>query len=159
MVILLTAVHFHFAGFVLPLGGALAYGRRPRRWLEIALGAVVVGIPVTALGFLGLPFANWVGAMLTASGGFGIGLATLLVARTLRGPAVGFAAVAGVSLLFSMPMAVIYATGTLVWSRWLDLDTMARIHGSLNALGFALPVIVAWTLESARTPDAPARPA
>ena len=51
-IILLTAVHFHFAGFVLPLAGALAYARRPGRWLEIALGAVVVGIPITALGFL-----------------------------------------------------------------------------------------------------------
>ena len=33
-ILLLTAVHFHFAGFVLPLAGALAYARRPRRWLR-----------------------------------------------------------------------------------------------------------------------------
>ena len=30
---------------------------------------------------------------------------------------------------------------------------MARIHGGLNALGFAVPVIVAWTLASPRTPE------
>ena len=151
-IILLTAVHFHFAGFVLPLAGALAYRRRSRRWLEIALGAVVVGIPVTALGFIGLPFANWIGALLTAGGGFGIGLATLLVVSTLLrgpagGPAAGLAVIAGASLLISMPMAVIYATGTLVGSTWLDLPTMARVHGTINVLGFSLPVIVAWTLD------------
>jgi hypothetical protein len=147
-VILLTAVHFHFAGFVLPLAGALAYGRRPTRWLEIALGLLVVGIPITALGFIGVPFASWVGAMLTAAGGLGIGLATLAVARDLRPRRARILAViAGASLLVSMPMAAIYASGVLFGATWLDLPTMARIHGGLNALGFALPVILAWTIE------------
>lgn len=147
-IILLTAVHFHFAGFVLPLAGALAYGRRPSRSLELSLGAVVLGIPITALGFIGVPFANWTGAMLTAIGGLGIGLTTLLVAPGLRpGRARILAVVAGVSLLVSMPMAVIYSTGVLIGASWLDLPTMARVHGGLNSLGFALPVILAWTFD------------
>ena len=85
--------------------------------------------------------------MLTAIGGFGIGVATILVARHLgpRGARV-LGTVAGASLLISMPMAAIYATGALVGGSWLDLTTMARIHGGLNALGFAVPVILAWTL-------------
>jgi len=147
-IILLTAVHFHFAGFVLPLAGALAYRRRLARWLELAIGAVVVGIPVTALGFFGLPLANWVGAVLTAAGGFGIGIATLVIALTLVGRgATTFAVIAGASLLISMPMAVIYATGTLTGAAWLGMDVMARIHGGLNAVGFALPAMLAWTLD------------
>lgn len=156
-IILLTAVHFHFAGFVLPLAGALAWTRRPSRWTELALGAVVVGIPITALGFFGLPPANWIGAVLTAAGGFGIGLATLAVARSMaRGFAVALAVAAGASLLIAMPLAAIYATGTFTGAVWLGIDTMARLHGGLNALGFALPVIVAWTLDRrARAPIAP----
>jgi hypothetical protein len=158
-VILLTAVHFHFAGFALPLAGALAYGRRPSRWLGIALGAVVVGIPVTALGFLGLPFANWVGAVLTASGGLVIGIATISIARTLlRRSAVALAVIAGASLIVSMPMAAVYATGTLIGTAWLDISDMAAIHGTLNALGFSLAVMVAWTIERrALTPAVPDR--
>jgi hypothetical protein len=154
-VILLTAVHFHFAGFVLPLAGALAYVRRPSRWLEVALGLVVIGIPVTALGFLGLPLANWVGAVLTASGGLLVGVATIAIAGTmLRRWAIALAVIAGASLIVSMPMAIVYATGTLLGTTWLDIDDMAAIHGTLNALGFALPVMVAWTLERrARTPE------
>ncbi len=156
-IILLTAVHFHFAGFVLPLAGALAWTRRPSRRLEVALGAVVVGIPITALGFFGLPLANWTGAILTAGGGFGIGIATLAVARSMAKPsAVVLAVIAGASLLIAMPLAAIYATGTLTGAAWLGIDTMARVHGGLNALGFALPVIVAWTLDRrARTPIEP----
>lgn len=158
-VILLTAVHFHFAGFVLPLAGALAYGRRPSRWLAACLAAVVVGIPVTALGFLGLPFASWIGATLTAAGGFGVGVATIVIARTLlRRSAVALAVIAGASLIVSMPMAIIYATGTLLGTAWLDIEDMAAIHGTLNALGFSLAVVVAWTLERrALTPAEPDR--
>jgi hypothetical protein len=144
----LAAIHFHFAGFVLPLAGALAYRRRPSRGLAISLAAIIVGIPLTAIGFFDLPLANWAGAMLTAVGGFGIGLATVLLARHLqtRG-ARALATIAGLCLLVSMPMAVIHATGALTGAAWLDAGTMARIHGGLNSLGFALAAMLAWTLE------------
>jgi hypothetical protein len=147
-VITLTMVHFHFAGFALPLAGALAFTRRPHRWLEVATGAVIVGIPTTALGFFGFAAANWIGAALTAAGGFGIGLATIAVARSLATrPAMALAVIAGVSLLISMPLAIAYATQTLIGTAWLSVGTMAAIHGTLNAFGFALAAIVAWTLD------------
>jgi YndJ-like protein len=155
-VILLTAVHFHFAGFVLPLAGALAFARRPRRWLALALGLVVIGIPTTAVGFFGLPAVNWAGSMLVATGGLGIGLGTLTAARGMTSPAARLLALlAGASLLAAMPLAAAYATGTLIGSAWLDLPTMARIHGGLNALGFALLVMLAWTLDRRAQAGAP----
>ena len=55
--------------------------------------------------------------------------------------------IAGASLIVSMPMAIVYATGTLFRTAWLDIEDMAAIHGTLNALGFSLAVVVAWTLE------------
>ena len=152
-IVLLTAVHFHFAGFVLPIAGALGYSRHPARWIELALGVVILGIPLTALGFFGLPIVNWAGSMLVACGGFGIGIATWVVAGHLATrPARLLARIAAASLLLAMPMAATYSSGVLSGTTWLDLPTMARIHGSLNALGFAVPVIVAWSLDArART--------
>ena len=159
-VITLTMVHFHFAGFALPLAGALAFTRRPHRWLEVATGAVIVGIPTTALGFFGFAAANWIGAVLTALGGLGIGLATIAIARSLATrPATALAIVAGTSLLVSMPLAITYATQTLVGAAWLSVGTMAAIHGTLNAFGFALAVVVAWTLDRRATATATAEPA
>jgi hypothetical protein len=145
---LLAAVHFHFAGFVLPLAGALAYRRRPARPLAIALAAVIVGIPLTALGFFDLPLANWAGAMLTAAGGFVIGVSTVVLAGGLQTRAARtLARIAGLCLMVSMPMAAIHATGVFVGTAWLDVATMARIHGGLNSLGFGLAALLAWTLE------------
>jgi YndJ-like protein len=146
--ILLTAVHFHFAGFALPVAGAIAWTRRPIRWLGAALGAVVVGIPITALGFLGIPGANWIGAVLTAVGGFGIGLVTIRVASMLaRRSATILAGIAGVSLLVSMPLALAYGTEVQIGATWLSVERMAAVHGTLNAVGFALAAMVAWTLD------------
>jgi hypothetical protein len=148
LIILLTAVHFHFAGFVLPLAAALAYRRAPGRRMAVAIGLVLTGIPVTAIGFFGFPVVNWVGSMLTATGALGIGVGTLSIAGELRPKAaVAFGTIAGLSLRISMPMAAIYSTQILVGANWVDVATMARIHGTLNALGFALPVVLAWSLD------------
>jgi hypothetical protein len=147
-IILLTAIHFHFAGFVLPIAGALAFRRRPARSTAVALGVLIVGIPLTAVGFLGLSIAGWVGSMLVAAGSLAVGVATWLVAGRLATPTSrSLARIAALSLFVTKPMAVVYATGLVLGTTWLDLSTMARVHGTLNALGFAVPAMTAWMLD------------
>lgn len=146
-IILLTAVHFHFAGFALVLAGALAWRARPGRAIGLGLGLLVIGIPMTALGFFGLPLVAWFGVILVATGAIAVALATLVLGRAMSRGAGGLATVAALALLLSMPLAVIYSTGTVMGATWLDIPTMARIHGTLNALGFAVPAVVAWTIE------------
>ena len=146
-IILLTAVHFHFAGFALVLAGALAWQARPGPTFGLAVGLLVVGIPLTALGFFGLPLIAWFGVILVASGAIAVAIETLALGRGMSRGAGALATVAGIALLVSMPLAVIYSTGTVLGAAWLDIPTMARIHGSLNALGFALPASLAWTIE------------
>ena len=52
----------------------------------------------------------------------------------------------GLSLLGSMALAGAYATGNLMDASWkLDIPTMATWHGTLNAFGFALCGLLAWT--------------
>jgi hypothetical protein len=146
-IILLTAVHFHFAGFALVLAGALAWRARPGPAFGLALGLLVVGIPLTALGFFGLPLVAWFGVILVASGAIAVAIETLALSRGMSRGAGALATVAGVALMVSMPLAVIYSTGAVLGVVWLDVPTMARLHGSLNALGFALPAMLAWTIE------------
>lgn len=153
-IILLTAVHFAFAGFVLLSVGSLVYHRRPRRWLEVALDSVVVGIPITAIGFFGVPLAAWVGAMLVAAGGLGVGIACAAVAGTSPSqPARRLLRIAGLTLLVSMPLAAIYATGVWLGATWLTIPAMAATHGTLNVLGFALPASIGWVLDGSAIRD------
>ncbi len=148
LIIRLTAIHFHFAGFLLPIAGAMAYRRRPAIAVEAAIGAVIVGIPLTAFGFFGFPLPSLVGSLLVAGGGFVIGIAHLVAATGQPGAAVRLLArVAGASLLLSMPLAATYALRAFAGTPAPDIEWMARVHGGLNVFGFALPAIAAWSLD------------
>jgi hypothetical protein len=112
----------------------------------------MAGVPLVALGIvvshrLELPAALTLGAGMTV-------LATLLVdrgvARARRGDLTGLALVgAGLSLFVSMALAVAFTfTGTATRggaSSAVPYATMARLHGSANAIGFATLALVAFT--------------
>ncbi len=137
-IVLLTAVHFHFAGFGLLGLGALLATRRP--WLGVPVLGLALGIPVTALGFAVPSDAiGAVGAVLVGSSGIGVGLALLTErsSRSRRWPT----RAAGVALLLAMPMGIAWSIAILTGARFLDLDTMVRTHGSLNAAGVLIAVL------------------
>ena len=145
-IVLLTAVHFHVAGFVLVLVGELLRRRAGTGILAAGLAALVIGIPTTALGFLGVDAAALVGGWLVAVGGIVIGAG--LLRAGLRGPVAGLRgplpAVAGVALLLSMPLAVVWATTSWLGIAFLSVPLMAATHGALNVVGFAVPAVFAW---------------
>ena len=147
-IVLLTAVHFHVAGFVLLVAGLDVERVRPSRITLVALASVVVGMPVTAAGFFGVPLANLLGALLVAGGGAGIGVGLVRASSLRRGiPARVLSVVAGLSLLLAMPLAVAYAIGQATGSLWLDIPVMARTHGALVVLGFAIPATVGMAMD------------
>lgn len=145
-IVLLTAVHFHVAGFLLVLVGELLRRRGQSALVGPGLTALVIGIPTTALGFLGVGGAALVGAWLVAFGAVVIGIGHLRVAvrdpvPVLPGP---LPAVAGIALLLSMPLAAAWATSSWLGIAFLSVPLMAATHGALNVLGFAVPAVFAW---------------
>ncbi|MDQ3127780.1 MAG: YndJ family protein [Chloroflexota bacterium] len=144
-IVLLTAVHFHVAGFVLTLTGSLAARRRPGILLHALVAGLIAGTPLTALGFFGFPLMSWIGAVLVAMAGIGIGYATITISRGVGDrPARSGLAIAGATLFVTMPLAAGYATGTTFGIPFLDIPAMAAIHGGLNVVGFAIPAMVGW---------------
>jgi YndJ-like protein len=64
--ILLAAVHFHYAGFLLPVIGTMACRAGAGRTCRFALSGLLVGVPSVALGIAYSPLLEVVGAVLTA---------------------------------------------------------------------------------------------
>lgn len=136
-IVLLTATHFHFAGFGL-LGLASLLGRS-RPWLRAPVAGLAVGIPLTALGFVLVSDAiSAVGAVFVGLSGIGVGIGLLTVSTS--GPPLWLSKLAGAALLVGMPMGIAWSLAILVGGTFLDLDTMIRTHGVLNAAAVLLGV-------------------
>jgi hypothetical protein len=152
-IVTLTAVHFHYAGLLLPLFAGLVQ-RELWFWRfssQAAIGAIL-GVPAVALGITATQL-RW-GTSLESAAGVGLALAGMAVAilhvrlaleskkstatRLLLG-------VAGASLFFGMVLAALYALRTnMTVFPWLGLPQMRMLHGTVNAIGFGLCGVLAW---------------
>lgn len=137
-IVLLTATHFHFAGLGLLAVASLLAASRP--WLRASVAGLSVGIPLTALGFvLDSDAINAVGALMVGLSGMGVGIALLTDRGSGSSPWARRAA--GTALLIAMPMGIAWSIAIATGGSFLDLDTMIRTHGVLNATAVLLAVI------------------
>jgi hypothetical protein len=152
--ILLTGVHFHYAAFVSPLMAALAIAGSNRRMDWFMVGCTLAGSPLLAVGFIGsLPLVRVAGAMLLVTGLAGVSLATLVaVTRMTSLVARGLVMPAAMCLALGLMYATVYAMSDWFGANWIPIPHMARTHGMLNALGFALCGLAGWTWELAAEP-------
>jgi hypothetical protein len=150
--ILLTAVHFHYAAYatlvlVGRVGRTLGDGRAFRL---IAIGAMA-GPPLLAAGITFSPFLEIVAAGVVVLAVSGLGALTLVHVVPRVPPAARVLLVtSSVSSFGAMGLALAYAVGQLTGHPVVSLGEMARIHGPLNALGFVLAGLVGWTLAAPR---------
>lgn len=151
LIVLLTAVHFHYAGLLLPLVTGLALERLKATKLRLVGVGVLAGVPVVALGIttshLGLPPSIETAAV-TVLGMAGIGAACLHIHLGLRNicrTSAGFLWLAGGSALFAgMLLALLYGWRFYLQMQWLDVPVMAAFHGTLNATALGLGLIPGW---------------
>ena len=140
--VLLTAVHFHFAGFAFGAMAIRVRRERVNRWTAVVAVGWMVGVPLVALGITTSSLIEPIGAVTLATTGGLLGL--LVVERSVRHRS-GWLAVSGASLCFAMVLAAGYALAQQFGFRWLDLEMMERIHGMANAFGFALCGLIGWS--------------
>ncbi|SEQ81487.1 YndJ-like protein [Natrinema salaciae] len=159
ILVLLTGVHFHYAGFALPLVVGLTGrrltdgdGRFPAtitgRVTAVVTPVVVGGIGLIAVGITFSPLLEVVAVAAFTAGVVGFATCTLrgVVPAVPRLPGLLFA-VAALSLCWTMALAFAFAFGSLSGTPPLvSIPEMIRWHGSVNAFGFALPSLVAFRL-------------
>ena len=140
-IVLLTGVHFHFAGFALPILTGLAAGAGPRWISRLAVAGVVVGVPFVAVGISAgrtVPIVELSAAwFLAAVCLLVVALQAVQAVQATHWPERLLFALSGLALLAGMALAVLYALSTYRAAYWLTIPRMVPWHGTLNALGFA----------------------
>jgi hypothetical protein len=150
IIVLLTGVHFHYAGFVLPLSTGLAGQYLGNPTSRLAAVGVVTGVPMVAVGITvgrWVPLIEALAALWMTSACFLVVYMQAQLARRSSWVVVsGLMSLSGILLLAGMMLAAVYAIKSYFGKSWLEVDTMINWHGSINSFGFALPALLGWTL-------------
>lgn len=150
-IVLLTVAHFHYAGFLLPTITALALPNVPDQWGRLIGWSVILGIPLVAIGITtthyNLPI--WIEVLsvtVMTFGGFMTGLLYLLLGWKNKAKGFGILwLLAGLALMIGMVLAFCYGWRSVFIIPILSIPWMYAVHGTLNAVGFALPAVLGWS--------------
>ena len=152
-IVLLTAVHFHFAGFAAPLlTGLSGYHLQARAKLNalyaLAVVCVIAGTPLVAAGITVSPVLALVGALVISLGLYCLALLNLVwIVPAIASPVPKvLLIVSSLAVVPAMILAGVYAYSIVFHKLIVDIPQMAMTHGIINAFGFALCGLVAWAL-------------
>lgn len=151
-IILLTAIHFHYAGFAACIFTAMT-GRMLRDQADsliyrFAAWAVIGGTPLLAAGITLSRWIEIVAAFWLALGVVlvtGLALMTSLLGRTTIATSLCLS-IAAASTVISMGLAAAYAVSEFQGALWLPIPRMAVLHGLANALGLSTAGLIGWLL-------------
>jgi YndJ-like protein len=152
-IILLTAVHFHFAAYAAPIlaglaGRRLIQHRNLGRVFRLAPIGIITGTPLVAAGITFSPVVALAGTVLISIGLFL--LAVLVIGWILplieSVPGRVLLLISSVSCLPAMGLACAYAYSIVFQKLIIDIPQMAMTHGIANAFGFSLCGLVGWCL-------------
>src|SRR5208282_6541812 len=160
-IVLLTAVHFHYAGFAAPLlarssrralGGSQIPSIRAALFNVVAAG-ILVGPALLAAGFVIGPRVKLAAALVLATSEIGLAISFLFALRHVSQlTAKVLILLAAVSVAFAMILAALWAVGEYPLQPFVHLAEMARLHGTANAFGFTFCGLLGWTLAAKVAP-------
>jgi len=152
MIILLTVVHFHFAGFATPIiagmcGRVLAHRNHPRKVFGFSVVALVAAMPLVAAGITFSPWIGLVGALLLTAGLLMLAVLTIGWIRPLiTSPASrALLLIGAISSCAAMVLACLYAYSLATHALIITIPGMAMTHGLLNAFGFVTCSLLVWS--------------
>jgi len=152
-IILLTVVHFHFAGFATPIvagmtGRFLSSSSRLDPPLKVVIIAIIASMPLVALGITFFPLLALIGAVILTVGTTVLAVITLGWVQPLMPTVltrIGLI-VSSLANFAAMVMACLYAYRIAGKILIFDIPTMARFHGLLNAFGFVACSLMVWSV-------------
>lgn len=150
-IVLLTAVHFHYAGFSAPIltglaGRSIQSGIFRKFYLAAATG-VIAGPPLVAAGITLSRTVEVFSALVLATSLFGLAMLTMfIIAPTMKPLPRLLLVLSSMSVVVTMMFACLYAYGRFAGIETISIPLMAQVHGISNALGFVLCGLLAWLI-------------
>jgi len=154
-IVLLTATHFHYAGFAAPILTGIV-GRELKRvrpslgeLFRIPAGGVIAGPPLVAIGITFSRLIEMVSAFAMAASLLTLAMLILfaIVPELKNRAAQLLLIVSANSVIVTMIFACVYAIGRYKEIATVTIPLMTQIHGLTNAFGFVLCGLLAWLIK------------
>lgn len=145
MITWLTAIHFHYAAFLLPIFvGLLGRIYKPKLY-PIATSILLISLMLLAIGITFSVWIEWVSVVLYMIGIY------MMIYITWRAPFVnrlqkGLILVSFGSLGVTIIFSFLYAIGRLTNQFSVSIGFMLQFHGFLNCVLFALVGFIGWSI-------------
>ncbi|MGE6536834.1 YndJ family protein [Bacillus luti] len=147
-IVLLTAAHFHYSAFLLPLSAGLIGRKREKRSkVYDAIMFIIVISPMTvAIGITYSRIFEFFAVFLYLCAIYGYGI---YVWRTKFNAisAKLYLIISSSTLMVTIMFSLIYSYGNLKQVMTITIAQMVWIHGVVNGIGVALPAFVGWMME------------
>ena len=150
LIVLLTGVHFHYAGFALAIMAAHLPNNPLNRWLNFGMIAGLAGVAagITSTQLDGPAWIEILGVSIMVTVGVGIAIQQLRYAwrskRSLLAPLL--LSLGALALIAGMVLALLYGWRFHYQWSWLNVPWMYATHGLLNSLGFSLLSFLGYSL-------------
>jgi hypothetical protein len=152
-ILLLTATHFHYAGFALILSLSLFLYQYPQNRLAKILSiAVIVGIVLTATGItlnqvFHIHFVETISGVFMSIVAACCGWLFFKNASSKIGVTRYLWRIGGVCLIMAMSLAFLYALRSVWIIPFINIPFMQAVHGTTNALGFGTLTLLGYAFE------------
>ena len=149
---MLTALHFHFAGFALPvlISQLIHFSQKNNlavtNLLIITCPILLVSIPFVGIGIAYSPTIEIVASISLLTCCTMLALCQIHCAGFIKSYSGWLLSASATALIASCVMAFIYAIGEYTDNQTLAIPLMIASHGMLNSLGFSLLGLVGWTI-------------
>ncbi len=156
MIVLLTVAHFQFASFLLLITTKWIVEFLKTKNIKWISWFVISGVLLVAIGITmtQLGFSHWIetlSVLVMVFAGFTVGFLHLLIGWQFKEALFGWLWITGgIALMIGMSLALLYGLRNIVIIPFLTIPWMYVVHGTLNAVGFAFPVILGWGLYEKR---------
>ncbi|MCS7015827.1 MAG: YndJ family protein [Gemmatales bacterium] len=152
-IVLLTAIHFHYAAYALPVCAGLLVQALPKSLIKLSALGILISVPLVAAGITltHLTQQVWLETLAASllslcAGILATGQLCLGMSRSLSGKARIGLAFGAVALLGTVVLSFLYGARPYLALSELDIPFMRKWHGTLGALGFSTITLATWYL-------------
>ncbi len=151
VIVLLTAVHFHYTGFAVPVITAMTGRFLARQGLSVPIypwvaAAIIGATPSIAAGITFAPWLEALGVLLIFLAVIGLASVWIIyiLPRISSTAARGLLTIAACAMVVAILPALLYGAGELWGRSFITIPRMVQIHGLTNAFGFVACGLMGW---------------